>query len=118
MADDKYMTGQQFTALIDEVAQYVDRRAVGPLLSIVHQETKSYCDATRVQLNERLENIIKSSELERMQTMSELERRITKSIADNSKRDKIRTWALVGVGTVGFGNLVATIIILLKLGVL
>jgi hypothetical protein len=85
------------------------------LLAIIQSEVGAYGDALRYELHNRLEKVVKETEAERMEAMSALEREITKSIAENTRKDKIRfRWVMASV-LITIVNLTALVTLYLKL---
>lgn len=109
-----YPTGQEFLKAVDDFNQYVDKRANAPLIQIIYSEVRAYGDALRFELHNKLEKTVKAAETERMQSMSELERRINNSIAENTRKDKIRFRWVMGAVLFTLVNTAAVVTIWLK----
>jgi len=110
-----YVTGEDFLKAVDEMNQYIDKRANPALLKIIHTEVKTYGDTLRWEIHNKLEKTMKATETERMQSMSELERRINKSIGENTANDKKRgRWIIVNA-VITLANLAALVTLYLKI---
>lgn len=103
----EYTTGKEFLSQVDELNKFIDKRANPHLLFVIQAEVKAYGDALRFELHDRLEKVVKSTETERLQAMRDLEGRVNKAIAENTRRDKIRFRWVMGTVIITIANLIA-----------
>lgn len=110
----EYITGKEFSDSVKDLNTIIGPQATLRVLEVVRAEVMASCESVRFELHTKLEKTFKATEEERMQAMTDLERRITKAIAENTERDTVRFRWVMGSVLITTVNLIALLTLYFK----
>lgn len=109
-----YITGKEFSDSVKDLNSIIGPQATLRVLEMIRAEVMASGESNRFELHTKLEKTFKATEEERLETMTDLERRITKAIAENAEKDRIRFRWVMGSVLITIVNLIALVNLYLK----